>query len=183
MWVWSLGQEDPMEKVMPTHFSNLVWRIPWTKEPGGLQFMGLQRVGHNWSDSLCMMCLLKKKIQNWHRDVGWKIRSRKIRLSDQLFPGGSNDKESSYSAGDPGLSPRLGRSPGEGNWLPSPVVLPGEFHAQRSLYTVHKEWDRPAQPTLFWTRYSCSHSVLSLYLRWVGIIHFTDEVSVSFWLL
>ena len=43
----SLGQEDPLEKGMATHSSLLVWRIPWTGETGGLQSMGLQRVGHN----------------------------------------------------------------------------------------------------------------------------------------
>ena len=48
-WVRSLGREDPLEKGMATHSSNLAWRIPWTEEPGGLQFMGLQRVGHNWA--------------------------------------------------------------------------------------------------------------------------------------
>ena len=43
----SLGQEDPLEKDMATHFSILAWRIPWTEEPGGLQSMGSQRVGHD----------------------------------------------------------------------------------------------------------------------------------------
>ena len=43
----SLGQEDPLEKEMETHSSTLVWRIPWTEEPGRVQSMGLQRVGHN----------------------------------------------------------------------------------------------------------------------------------------
>ena len=47
--VWSLGQEDPLEKEISTHSSMLAWRIPWTEEPGGLQSMGLQRVGHNWA--------------------------------------------------------------------------------------------------------------------------------------
>ena len=42
-----LGQEDPLEKEMATHSSILVWEIPWTEEPGGLQSMGSQRVGHN----------------------------------------------------------------------------------------------------------------------------------------
>ena len=46
-WVRSLGWEDPLEKEMATHSSILAWRIPWTEEPGGLQSMGLQRVGHN----------------------------------------------------------------------------------------------------------------------------------------
>ena len=47
MQVLSLGQEDPLEKGMATHSSILAWRIPWTEEPGGLQSMGLQRVGHD----------------------------------------------------------------------------------------------------------------------------------------
>ena len=46
--VWSLGQEVPLEKGMATHSSILAWRIPWREEPGGLQSMGLQRVGHDW---------------------------------------------------------------------------------------------------------------------------------------
>ena len=45
--VRSLGQEDPLEKGTATHSSILAWRIPWTEEPGGLQSMGLQRVGHD----------------------------------------------------------------------------------------------------------------------------------------
>ena len=52
--VWSLGQEDPLEKVMVTHSSILAWEIPWTEEPSGLLFMGSQRVEHNWSNSACM---------------------------------------------------------------------------------------------------------------------------------
>ena len=46
-WVLSLGQDDPLEKGMATHSSILAWRIPWTEEPGVLQSMGLQRVGHH----------------------------------------------------------------------------------------------------------------------------------------
>ena len=44
--VQSLGWEDPLEEGMAIHSSFLAWRIPWTEEPGGLQSMGLQRVGH-----------------------------------------------------------------------------------------------------------------------------------------
>ena len=43
----SLGQEDPLEKEMATRSRILAWRIPWTEEPGGPQFMGSQRVGHD----------------------------------------------------------------------------------------------------------------------------------------
>ena len=48
-WVWSLGQEDLLQKGMATHSSILSWRILWTVEPGGLQSMGSQRVVHNWA--------------------------------------------------------------------------------------------------------------------------------------
>ena len=45
--VQSLDGKDPLEKGMATHSSILAWRIPWTEEPGGLQPIGLQRVGHD----------------------------------------------------------------------------------------------------------------------------------------
>ena len=45
--VRSLGQEDPLEKGMSIHSSTLAWRIPWTEEPGELQSVGSQRVGHD----------------------------------------------------------------------------------------------------------------------------------------
>ena len=46
-WVRSLGREDPLEKEMATQSSTLAWRIPWMEEPGRLQTMGSQRVGHD----------------------------------------------------------------------------------------------------------------------------------------
>ena len=46
-WVQPLAQENPLEKEMATHSSTLAWKIPWTEEPGRLQSMGSQRVGHN----------------------------------------------------------------------------------------------------------------------------------------
>ena len=47
MQVQSLGWEDPLEKKMATHSGTVAWEIPWTEEPGGLQSMGSQRVGHD----------------------------------------------------------------------------------------------------------------------------------------
>ena len=49
MWFRSLGREDPLEEEMAAHSSILAWKIPWTEEPGGLQYTGLQRVGHDWA--------------------------------------------------------------------------------------------------------------------------------------
>ena len=70
-WVWSLGQEDPLEKGMATHSSILAWRIPWTEKPGGLKSVGSQRVGHNW------ITLTKRGDTNRHReDAMWQWRQR-----------------------------------------------------------------------------------------------------------
>ena len=46
-WVQSLDWEDLLEKEMATHSSTLAWKIPWTEEPDGLQFIEMQRVGHD----------------------------------------------------------------------------------------------------------------------------------------
>ena len=51
IWVRYLGCDDPLEKRMATHSSIPVWRIPWTEEPGKLQSMGLQRVGHDLGEA------------------------------------------------------------------------------------------------------------------------------------
>ena len=52
--VQSLGQEDPLEEAMATHSSILAWRIPWIEEPGELQSMVSQRVGHDLGTSLSL---------------------------------------------------------------------------------------------------------------------------------
>ena len=49
----SLGGEDPLEEGMTTHSSIPVWRISWTEEPGGIQSMGSQRIGHDRSELAC----------------------------------------------------------------------------------------------------------------------------------
>ena len=50
MGIQSLGWEDPLKEVMATHSSILIWRIPWTEKPDGLQSLGSQRNRHDWSD-------------------------------------------------------------------------------------------------------------------------------------
>ena len=63
-WVPSLGQEDSLEKEMATHPSIPAWKIPWTEEPAGLQFMESQRLRYNWA---CMHAWRKEK---------WKVRDK-----------------------------------------------------------------------------------------------------------
>ena len=64
-WVQSLGWEDPLEKEMATHSSTPAWKIPWTEEPGRLQSMGLQKVGHDWVTSLHFCA--QTWLQDFHR--------------------------------------------------------------------------------------------------------------------
>ena len=59
-----LGWEDPLEKEMAIPSSTLAWKIPWTEEPDRLQFMGSQRVGHDWATSLYSIYLILGMISN-----------------------------------------------------------------------------------------------------------------------
>ena len=58
-WVPSLGREDPLEEGMAIHSSTLAWKIPWVEEPGRLQSMGSQRVGHYWATSLSLLTFVR----------------------------------------------------------------------------------------------------------------------------
>ena len=58
-WVGLLGWEDPLEKGMATHSSTFAWKIPWTEEPGRLQSIGLQRVGHDSATSLSLSACIQ----------------------------------------------------------------------------------------------------------------------------
>ena len=61
-WVWSLGQEHLLAEEMATHSSILAWRIKWTEESGRLQFMGLQRVRHDWETNTHTHTLVGKNV-------------------------------------------------------------------------------------------------------------------------
>ena len=117
MGVQSLGQVDPLEEGMLTHSSILAWRISWTEEPGGLQPLGSQRVGHNWSDLACTHGIYKGEKKRKIIEEPWKCfyELNSFRLG---FPGGSEVKASACNAGDLGSIPGLGRSPGERNGNP-----------------------------------------------------------------
>ena len=77
--VWSLGGEDALDEGMATHYSILAWRIPWTKEPGGLQYTELQRVRYDWNDLTRMHvhmdwidCLRNSYVEAPQGDGIWK---------------------------------------------------------------------------------------------------------------
>ena len=72
--VQSLGWEDPLEKEMATHTSSLAWRIPWTEEPGRLQFTGSQRVGHDLATSFHEKESITEYLKQKNESVSWKIK-------------------------------------------------------------------------------------------------------------
>ena len=107
--VWSLGWEDPLEKGKATHSSILAWKIPRTEEPGGgLHFMELQRVEHDWAHARAIAfynVFLKTVLF-----CSWSPLDL-----PSLVPGRSDGKESAYNAGDLDSIPGSGKSHGEGN--------------------------------------------------------------------
>ena len=82
--VQSLGWEDLWEKEMATHSSMLAWKIPWMVEPGRLQSMGSQRVGHNWTTLLSLLTFM-----HWRR---------KWQPTPVFLPGESRDRGACWSA-------------------------------------------------------------------------------------
>ena len=65
--VRSLCWEDPLEKEMATHSSTLAWKIPWTEEPGRLQSMGSQTVGHNWVTNTYLLWFSSEQFEKGKR--------------------------------------------------------------------------------------------------------------------
>ena len=111
-WVQSLGGEDPLEEEMATHCSILAWKIPWTEGPGGLQSMGLWRARHKWA--LTAHSTRVTKIRICFRGDLFLGKCFPLMFWTSLVTQTSR-KESACNAGDLGLIPGLGRSPGEGN--------------------------------------------------------------------
>ena len=77
--VRSLSWEDPLEKEMATHSSILAWRIPWTEEPGGLQSMGLKRVGYDTTERLHSFCVLYRLQALWKFRPVYRPKRKKER--------------------------------------------------------------------------------------------------------
>ena len=127
MWVQSLGQEDPLEEDMATHSSIIAWKIPWTEEPGGLQSMGLQRVGHDWSNSAAA-CLFSYGL-----------------------PG--SDGKVCLQYGRSGFDPWVGKIPWRRKWQPTPVFLTGKSHGQRRLAGYYCSCGRKESDTTEWLHF------------------------------
>ena len=84
--VRSLSWEDPLEKEMATHSSIRAWRIPWTEEPGGLQSMGLQRVGYDMTERLHSFCILYRIQTLWKFRPVYRPKRKKERKKNHSPP-------------------------------------------------------------------------------------------------
>ena len=70
-WVGSLGQEDSLEKEMDIHYSILAWETPWTKEPGGVQSMDLQRIEHDCTTIIFKLMRMDMKTPDILQEVNY----------------------------------------------------------------------------------------------------------------
>ena len=122
------GSGEPLEKEMGTHFSILAWRIPWTEEPDGYSPWGHKQLDTTEQLTLThLLYLYCIRISSQRL----KIKRKSLRLPRWL-----NGKESTCQCKKhrrQGFHPWVKKSPWSRKWQPSPVLLPGKFHGQRSL--------------------------------------------------
>ena len=139
-WVQSLGQEDPLEKEMSIHSSTIAWKIPWTEEPGRLQSMGSQRVGHDWVTSLSL------SPEPCQGQVPW----------GKAWP--PSFREKSCVPGEPDWKEALGWGWGaQSSCSLHPACLRPHLGQEPSLAITHW-WARPSfQPPASWATWT-SHS-------------------------
>ena len=141
MRVQPLGQEDSLEKGMPTHFSILAWRIPWTEEPGELQSMGSQRVRKDWTINTHTTSILYIKVwgtlqtftkamathsSTLARKIPWAEESGRLQSTESLRVG--HDWATSLSLFTFMHQRR--------KWQPPPVFLPGESQGWGSWWAA-----------------------------------------------
>ena len=151
-WVWTLGWEDTLEKEMATHSSVLAWRIPWTEEPGRLQFMGsdtTEWLTHTHTHththiSLLGFLWLRWKVYVFKIILCWYIRCHSSVLACRIpgtgEPGGLPSMGShrvGHSGSDLAAAARYYmrkyQNARRRQWHPTPVLLPGKSHGPRSL--------------------------------------------------
>ena len=116
--------EDPLEEEMATHSSILAWRIPGREEPGGLQSMGFQRVGHDWAH--------KHGLSYWNVTYLVKLY-RPFHYVTKGFLGGKESTCQCSSCKRCGFDPWVGKIPWCRKWQLYLVFLPGKSHGQRNL--------------------------------------------------
>ena len=147
---------------MATHSSIHAWKIPWTKEPGGLQSMGSQRVRHDWATSVRVSMLVYMGLPWWlsgkesawrhgfdpwtrislkkematHSCIAWRIpwtEETNGLWASQVALVVKNLPANAGEVRDVNFDHPVGKISWRREWQPTPVFLPGESHGQRSL--------------------------------------------------
>ena len=137
-WVWFLGWEDPLEKGMTTNSSILAWRIPWTEEPGGLQCIGLQRVGHDWASNTFTFTDILNKCCFEGKDLLWDYMILAYsQFASSRFPSSHSPSDlhtawhTAYTQHS--LSELVTRTSLQGGPLSSLLKLQNKFHVRQSF--------------------------------------------------
>ena len=84
-WIQPLGQEDPLEKEMATLSCILAWIIPWTEEPGGLHYVGLQTLGHNWTINVHTQHFIYDSPYKHKKRAAYVLESRVKKILKNFF--------------------------------------------------------------------------------------------------
>ena len=163
MQVQSLGQKDPLQKETTTYSSILPWRIPWTKDPGGL-WTGLKE--HRLYGSV-----YEEFRNRWNTPLGLQVTAYLLEDSslEQGIPCGPAGKESTCNVGDLGSIPGLGRSPEEGNGYP--LQYSG---LENSMDCIAKSWTRLSDLHF--------HFTFSLEEPWSGYVCHSVQLLSRVWL-
>ena len=126
-WVQSLGQEDPLKKEIVTHCSILAWKAQWTKEPGGWESKGSQ----SWTPLSTHAHTQTQSEYIWFSFSFQQCFTFGISYLASLVV--HTVKVSCLQRRRPKFNPWVRKIPWRKAWRSTPVVLPGEFHGQRSL--------------------------------------------------
>ena len=146
--VRSLSWEDPLEKEMSTHCSILAWKIPWTEEPGRLEFMGSQRIRHDWATE--HICTIPKVFLNsWDKPYLVTIINFEVCVEKAMAPHSSTLAWKIHGWRSLGRLQSIGLlrvghdwatslslftfMHWRRKWQPTPVFLPGESQERGSL--------------------------------------------------
>ena len=145
-WVWSLSQEDPLEKGMVTHSSILTWRIPWTEEPVKLQSIELKIVGHGWATNTHTHTHTHTRLPMWLSGKESTCQCRRCRRY--------------------GYDLWVWKIPWNRKCQPNLVFLPEKSHGQRSL-VGYTPWGHTESDTTEWVSewHSYKKNVSLLILR------------------
>ena len=171
-WVWSLGWEVPPKEGMVTHWSILNWRIPWAEEPGGLQSMRSQRIGHDWvtqhstAHRLILQYFIPNRKNHWNSQVGQvRITCEVLKYTDfWCLPQTIKSESLKWDLGISILSSTLSASICESRLVFCDSLRPHGLLQARILEWVDFPFSRESSQLRDWTQ--VSHMAGGFFTSW-----------------